>query len=64
MQLHVRRTSARALLRLRITEGSHPSDDLITVRTWDRANTPRSLLTTDIGIELAIRDTFVGIHRS
>jgi hypothetical protein len=64
MQLHVRRTYARALLRLRITEGSHPSDDLVTVATWDRANTPRSLLTADIGFELAIRDTFVGIHRN
>ena len=64
MQLNVRRTSARARLRLRITEGSHPSDDLVTVPIWGRANTPRSLLTTDIGIELAIRDTSVGVHRN
>jgi hypothetical protein len=64
MKLDVRRTSARALLRLRITEGSHPSDDLITVAAWGRANTPRSLLTADVGFELAIRDTSVGIRRN
>ena len=63
MKLAIRRTSAEASLRLQITEESRRSDGL-TPTAWGSADTPRSLLTADIGIEFTVRNTFVRLGRN